>query len=107
MPEYLDDPSQLTKDKLKSELLANNVELPSGNHAKDVYVQLYLRNLTAQNKNHFPAMTLDGFSSDEELPPPVVSSRSRSSGRVSCVSELLLKPVLFSEVLVYIQCSMT
>ncbi|XP_036977243.1 thymopoietin a isoform X1 [Acanthopagrus latus] len=81
MPEYLDDPSVLTKDKLKSELLAHNVELPSGNPTKDVYVQLYLKNLTAQNNQHVTATTLDAFSSDEELPPPVVSSRSRSSGR--------------------------
>ncbi|XP_051248004.1 thymopoietin a isoform X3 [Dicentrarchus labrax] len=81
MPEYLDDPSVLTKDKLKSELLAHNVELPSGNPTKDVYVQLYLNNLTAQNNKHVTATTLDAFSSDEELPPPVVSNRSRSSGR--------------------------
>ncbi|XP_054609851.1 thymopoietin a [Dunckerocampus dactyliophorus] len=81
MPEFMDDPSQLTKDKLKSELLAHNVELPSGNHTKDVYVQLYLKNLTAQNKQHAAATTLDAFSSDEELPPPVVSNRSRSSGK--------------------------
>ncbi|XP_077357395.1 thymopoietin a isoform X4 [Festucalex cinctus] len=83
MPEYMDDPSQLTKDKLKSELLAHNVELPSGNHNKDVYVQLYLENLTAHNKKHVAATatTFDAFSSDEELPPPVVSSRSRSSGK--------------------------
>ncbi|XP_041833896.1 thymopoietin a isoform X6 [Melanotaenia boesemani] len=81
MPEYLEDPSVLTKDKLKSELLAHNVELPSGNPTKDVFVQLYLKNLTAQNKKQVPAATLDAFSSDEELPPPVVSSRSRSSGR--------------------------
>ncbi|XP_071393868.1 thymopoietin a isoform X2 [Centroberyx affinis] len=78
MPDYLDDPSVLTKDKLKSELLAHNVELPSGNPTKDVYVQLYLKNLTVQNKKN---ATLDAFSSDEELPPPVVSNRSRSSGR--------------------------
>ncbi|XP_029351364.1 thymopoietin a isoform X2 [Echeneis naucrates] len=81
MPEYLDDPSVLTKDKLKSELLAHNVELPSGNQTKDVYVQLYLKNLTVQNKKHVTATTLDAFSSDEELPPPVVFNRSRSSGR--------------------------
>ncbi|XP_035530948.1 thymopoietin a isoform X1 [Morone saxatilis] len=81
MPEYLDDPSVLTKDKLKSELLAHNVELPSGNPTKDVYVQLYLNNLTAQNNKHVTAATLDAFSSDEELPPPVVFNRSRSSGR--------------------------
>ncbi|XP_068443227.1 thymopoietin a isoform X3 [Clinocottus analis] len=78
MSEYLDDPSVLTKDKLKSELLAHNVELPSGNPTKDVYVQLYLKNLTAHKKH---AAAPDVFSSDEELPPPVVFSRSRSSGR--------------------------
>lgn len=83
MPEFLDDPSALTKDKLKSELLAHNVELPGGNPTKDVYVQLYLKNVTAQRKK--PA-ALDAFSSDEELPPPVAASRSRSSGRVSAVS---------------------
>ncbi|XP_037099474.1 thymopoietin a isoform X2 [Syngnathus acus] len=81
MPGYMDDPSQLTKDKLKSELMAHNVELPTGNHNKDVYVQLYLENLTTQNKKHVAAATLDAFSSDEELPPPVVSRRSRSSGK--------------------------
>ncbi|KAG7495717.1 thymopoietin isoform X3 [Solea senegalensis] len=83
MPEYLEDPSSLTKDKLKSELLANNVELPGGNPTKDVYVQLYLKNLTAQNKKLAmdTAATWDAFSSDEELPPPVISNRSRSSGR--------------------------
>ncbi|XP_061570536.1 lamina-associated polypeptide 2-like [Cololabis saira] len=87
MPEYLDDPSVLTKDKLKSELLAHHVELPAGNPTKDVFVQLYLKNLTALNK-HKPALTavaLDAFSSDEELPPPpvVAAGRSRSSGRKS------------------------
>ncbi|CAB1418918.1 unnamed protein product [Pleuronectes platessa] len=81
MPVYLEDPSVLTKDKLKSELMANSVELPSGNPTKDVYVQLYLKNLTAQNEKHVVDTTWDAFSSDEELPPPVVYNRSRSSGR--------------------------
>ncbi|CAL8318776.1 unnamed protein product [Lota lota] len=79
MPEYLDDPSVLTKEKLKNELLANNVELPGANASKDVYVRLYLKNLTAQNTRNVAA--LDGFSSDEDLPPPVVHNTSRSSGR--------------------------
>ncbi|XP_008399464.1 thymopoietin a isoform X2 [Poecilia reticulata] len=81
MPEYLDDPSVLTKDKLKSELVAHNVELPSGNPTKDVYVQLYLKNLTVQNQKKAVAVVLDAFSSDEELPPVVAPNRSRSSGR--------------------------
>ncbi|XP_029016279.1 thymopoietin a isoform X4 [Betta splendens] len=75
MQDYLDDPSVLTKDKLKSELLAHNVELPSGNATKDVYVQLYIQNLSAQNKKH----AADAFSSDEETPPPVVSGKRKTS----------------------------
>lgn len=84
MPEYLDDPSVLTKEKLKSELLANNVELPSGNPTKDVYVQLYLTKLAGQSRRP-AAAAADSFSSDEELPPPALPDTSRSSGRVSAL----------------------
>lgn len=79
MAEFLEDPSVLTKDKLKNELTANNVPLPSGEHKKEVYVQLYLKNLTILNNKKSPPA--DTFSSDEELPAPVVSNKSRS-GRV-------------------------
>ncbi|TRY81370.1 hypothetical protein DNTS_021189 [Danionella cerebrum] len=82
MSEFLEDPSVLTKDKLKSALLANSVVLPTGEQKKDVYVQLYLKNLTVQNKNSSGAP--DAFSSDEELPPaPVVSNRSRSGRKAT------------------------
>lgn len=80
MADFLEDPSVLTKDKLKSELLANDVALPTGEHRKDVYVQLYLKHLTVLNKKHSQA---DTFSSDDEI-TPVISNRSRS-GKVSCV----------------------
>ncbi|KAG7261257.1 hypothetical protein CRUP_013820 [Coryphaenoides rupestris] len=92
MWEYLDDPSVLTKEKLKSELARHHVELPGAGATKDVYVRLYLEKLTARNARMEPAAaaaaTLDGdggggggFSSDEDLPPPVVHNASRSSGR--------------------------
>ncbi|KAI1882213.1 hypothetical protein AGOR_G00248370 [Albula goreensis] len=81
MSEFLEDPSVLTKDKLKSELLANNVPLPSGEHKKDVYVQLYLKTLTAQNKGK--AEVTDTFSSDEDLPPPPVTNKSRSGRKAT------------------------
>lgn len=81
MSEFLEDPSVLTKDKLKSVLLANNVSLPNSEQRKDVYVQLYLKNLTAQNKKT-SAPPPEPFSSDDELPAPVVSNRSSRSGRV-------------------------
>ncbi|XP_068611192.1 lamina-associated polypeptide 2, isoforms beta/gamma-like [Brachionichthys hirsutus] len=80
MPKHLDEPSSLTKERLKGELLAHSGELPSGNATEDVYVQLYRKNRTAQNRDG-PSPVLDALYSDEELPPPVVSSRSRSSGR--------------------------
>ncbi|XP_028811035.1 thymopoietin a isoform X2 [Denticeps clupeoides] len=81
MSEFLDDPSVLTKDKLKNALLANNVSLPNGDQRKDVYVQLYLKNLTAQNKKKLAAA--DAFSSDEDQPVPVVPDKSRSGRKAT------------------------
>ncbi|XP_053320483.1 thymopoietin isoform X4 [Spea bombifrons] len=75
MPEFLEDPSVLTKDKLKTELVANNVSLPSGEQRKDVYVQLYLKHLTSRNRG-----TPD-FSSDEEREATPIRGRGRPSGR--------------------------
>ncbi|XP_020759397.1 thymopoietin isoform X4 [Odocoileus virginianus] len=86
MPEFLEDPSVLTKEKLKSELVANNVTLPAGEQRKDVYVQLYLQHLTARNR---PALAAGAnskgppdFSSDEEREPtPVLGSGAAVAGR--------------------------
>ncbi|XP_017653377.1 thymopoietin isoform X3 [Nannospalax galili] len=85
MPEFLEDPSVLTKDKLKSELVANNVTLPVGEQRKDVYVQLYLQHLTARNR---PPLGLGSnskgppdFSSDEEREPTPVLGSGASAGR--------------------------
>ncbi|XP_042324320.1 thymopoietin isoform X3 [Sceloporus undulatus] len=78
MPEFLSDPSVLTKEKLKSELIANNVSLPGGEQRKDVYVQLYLQHLTARNA---PAAAQLDFSSDEERErTPLAAPRSRGGG---------------------------
>ncbi|XP_029457407.1 thymopoietin isoform X4 [Rhinatrema bivittatum] len=78
MPEFLEDPSVLTKDKLKSQLVANNVSLPVGEQRKDVYVQLYLQHLTARNrsKNRSP-----DFSSDEEREATPLPSSTNPVGR--------------------------
>ncbi|XP_053884575.1 thymopoietin isoform X4 [Malaclemys terrapin pileata] len=75
MPEFLADPSVLTKEKLKSELIANNVSLPGGEQRKDVYVQLYLQHLTARNAP--AALVQPDFSSDEEREPTPLGARSR------------------------------
>uniref|UniRef100_A0A8C3NZJ1 Thymopoietin n=1 Tax=Cyanoderma ruficeps TaxID=181631 RepID=A0A8C3NZJ1_9PASS len=76
MPEFLADPSVLTKEKLKSELIANNVSLPGGEQRKDVYVQLYLQHLTARNP---PSLAQPDFSSDEEREPTPLGARSRGA----------------------------
>ncbi|XP_069709006.1 thymopoietin isoform X3 [Phaenicophaeus curvirostris] len=76
MPEFLSDPSVLTKEKLKSELIANNVSLPGGEQRKDVYVQLYLQHLTARNP---PAAAQPDFSSDEEREPTPLGARGRAA----------------------------
>uniref|UniRef100_A0A3B1K0T9 Thymopoietin a n=1 Tax=Astyanax mexicanus TaxID=7994 RepID=A0A3B1K0T9_ASTMX len=81
MSEFLQDPSVLTKDKLKSALLAHNVALPNGEQRKGVYVDLYLKNLTAQNRRS--AAPEPAFSSDEEPPAPVLSGRSRSGRKAT------------------------
>ncbi|KAL6459570.1 hypothetical protein MHYP_G00313290 [Metynnis hypsauchen] len=87
MSEFLSDPSVLTKDKLKSALVANNVALPNGEQRKGVYVELYLKNLTSQNKKSgaaaAPAPDAFSFSSDDELPAPVVSNKSRSGRKAT------------------------
>lgn len=88
MPEFLADPSVLTKEKLKSELIANNVSLPGGEQRKDVYVQLYLQHLTARNP---PAAAQPDFSSDEEREPTPLGPRGRgaaAAGRVSAAPRL-------------------
>uniref|UniRef100_A0A2K5E2V4 Thymopoietin n=1 Tax=Aotus nancymaae TaxID=37293 RepID=A0A2K5E2V4_AOTNA len=86
MPEFLEDPSVLTKEKLKSELVANNVTLPVGEQRKDVYVQLYLQHLTARNRPPLAAGANSkgspDFSSDEEREPtPVLGSGAGAAGR--------------------------
>ncbi|XP_030070814.1 thymopoietin [Microcaecilia unicolor] len=74
MPDFLENPSVLTKDKLKTQLVANNVSLPAGEQRKDVYVKLYLEHLTPRNriKNRNP-----DFSSDEEREATPLPSRNR------------------------------
>ncbi|XP_056307754.1 thymopoietin b isoform X1 [Danio aesculapii] len=83
MAQFHEDPALLTKEKLKSELMANNVPLPSADSKKDVYVQLYLKNLTVLNKKNTISAS-DTFSSDEEISTaPLVTNRSRSGKKAT------------------------
>ena len=52
-------PHQLTKERLKSALRANNIPLPRAEQRKAFYVDLYLEHLTSQNDE-------EKFSSDDE-----------------------------------------
>ncbi|CAL8275708.1 unnamed protein product [Boreogadus saida] len=58
MPVFEEDPAQLSKSRLKSDLVAHNVTLPTEKSKKDVYVGLYLKHIDAKNAAD--------FSSDEE-----------------------------------------
>lgn len=58
MPVFVEDPAHFSKSRLKSDLVAHNVELPPGKSKKEVYVQLYLKHIGAKNAAD--------FSSDEE-----------------------------------------
>lgn len=51
-------PQRLTKEELKSALIANGVPLPQADQRKAFYVDLYLQKLTSQNDE-------EEFSSDE------------------------------------------
>ncbi|XP_058860882.1 lamina-associated polypeptide 2, isoforms beta/delta/epsilon/gamma-like [Acipenser ruthenus] len=57
MPVFVEDPALFSKERLKSELIANDVALPLS-EKKEVYLQLYLKHITNQN--------VADFSSDEE-----------------------------------------
>ncbi|XP_034393729.1 LEM domain-containing protein 1 [Cyclopterus lumpus] len=55
---FLEDPAQLSKSRLKSDLVAHNVALPPAKSRKEVYVELHLK--------HIEQRTAADFSSDEE-----------------------------------------
>ncbi|XP_074538155.1 LEM domain-containing protein 1 [Halichoeres trimaculatus] len=58
MPLFREDPANLSKSRLKSDLLAHNVALPPSKSRKEVYVELHLKHI---NQKHAA-----DFSSDEE-----------------------------------------
>lgn len=57
MPAFIEDPAQFSIERLKSELIANNVELPPADSKKRVYLELYLTSVKTNSPD---------FSSDEE-----------------------------------------
>lgn len=60
MPVFIEDPTEFSKEQLRSALISHNVELPPGESRKEVYVDLYLKHV--RNKN-----SADFSSDDEDL----------------------------------------
>ncbi|KAL7860031.1 hypothetical protein SRHO_G00151780 [Serrasalmus rhombeus] len=58
MPVFVEDPTQFSKQRLKSALISHSVELPPGENKKEVYVDLYMKHVW--NKSNAD------FSSDDE-----------------------------------------
>ncbi|XP_070767288.1 LEM domain-containing protein 1 [Enoplosus armatus] len=58
MPLFEEDPTYLSKSRLKSDLVAHNVALPPAKSKKEIYVELHLKHIDQKNAG--------GFSSDEE-----------------------------------------
>uniref|UniRef100_S4RD43 Uncharacterized protein n=1 Tax=Petromyzon marinus TaxID=7757 RepID=S4RD43_PETMA len=74
----VEDPASLTKERLKSELLAHKVALPTGEQKKDVYVKLYLKHVTPKRSGVRARAGLRAdFSSDEEEQQPPRASPNR------------------------------
>ena len=61
-------PQNLTKDRLREDLLNNGIQLPSGNVMKRVLVDLYIRHLTPWHKDEVVEERSE-FSDDEPLTP--------------------------------------
>ncbi|MBN3312435.1 LAP2B protein, partial [Atractosteus spatula] len=72
MPVFVDDPVLLSKERLKSELVAHSVPLPPGENKKQVYLELYLKHVAHKK----PA----DFSSDEEDGAPEGELRGPGEG---------------------------
>ncbi|XP_077070465.1 LEM domain-containing protein 1 [Siphateles boraxobius] len=57
MPVFVEDPAHFSKERLKSALIAHNVDLPPPESKKHAYVELYLKHVRTNSTD---------FSSDEE-----------------------------------------
>ncbi|KAB5546359.1 hypothetical protein PHYPO_G00071160 [Pangasianodon hypophthalmus] len=58
MPVFVENPTQFSKQRLKSELISHSVEVPPADSAKQLYLEVYMKHVG--NKNSAD------FSSDEE-----------------------------------------
>lgn len=68
MPVFVEDPSQLSKARLKSDLIAHNVALPPAKSKKGVYVELHTRHVDQKNGADFSSDEEPDQGPDEEEP---------------------------------------
>lgn len=68
MSKPFNNPSLLTKDRLKRELESNGIKLPRGEQKKDVYVKLYEENVSPKSTGR--SLGNGEFSSDDDNEEP-------------------------------------
>lgn len=68
MPVFVEDPSQLSKARLKSDLIAHNVALPPAKSKKEVYVELHTRHVDQKNGADFSSDEEQDQGEDDEEP---------------------------------------
>ncbi|XP_058620416.1 LEM domain-containing protein 1 [Onychostoma macrolepis] len=73
MPVFVEDPALLSKERLKSELIAHNVDLPPPESKKHAYVELYLKHVRTNSTD---------FSSDEEEDHLTGSAEKEEAGEM-------------------------
>lgn len=73
MPVFVEDPALFSKERLKSELIAHNVDLPSPESKKHAYVELYLKYVRTNSTD---------FSSDEEEDHLTGSAEKEEAGEM-------------------------
>ncbi|XP_076022365.1 LEM domain-containing protein 1 [Genypterus blacodes] len=66
MPVISEDPTQLSKSRLKSDLIAHSVALPPSKSKKQVYVELHLKHINRQKAADFSSDEEDQAQDEEE-----------------------------------------
>ncbi|XP_020492794.1 LEM domain-containing protein 1 isoform X1 [Labrus bergylta] len=71
MPLLKEDPSYLSKSRLKSDLVAHNVALPPAKSKKDIYVELHLKHIDQKHAADFSSDEEDQIHDVEDADPEV------------------------------------
>ena len=74
MPVFVEDPSQLSVSRLKSDLVAHNVALPAGERKKQVYVEMHLKHIDHHRAADFSSDEEDLLAADDDVVAAVTVS---------------------------------